>query len=214
MNPDAIKARVVALLAETQGPAGMELQNRLYHGATTVLQAVYGRDSSQERDLRASIDRLTKVGHPGTGSFINSAIGLIRGTLQAIEAELASGFVGSLQSAITADVLSDLVKLSRAVFEEAGDAAKNVAAVLAAAAFEDCLRRLSGLKGLPHQEKLADVVTALKDSGVLQGAQVGVAQSYLSFRNRALHAKWTEIDRPEVSSILGFTEELLIKHFA
>ena len=67
---------------------------------------------------------------------------------------------------------------------------------------------------MPHHEKLADVVTALKERDVLQGSQVGIAQSYLSFRNRALHAKWAEVDRPEVASVLGFTEALLVKHFS
>ncbi|KAB2960461.1 MAG: hypothetical protein F9K13_05220 [Candidatus Methylomirabilis oxygeniifera] len=122
--------------------------------------------------------------------------------------------LGSLRDAVTSEVLSDLIKLARTVSDEGGEATKNVAAVLAAAAFEDSLRRLAASAGLPHQEKLADVVTALKEKDVLQGAQVGIAQSYLSFRNRALHAKWTEVDRPEVASILGFTEALLVKHFS
>jgi hypothetical protein len=87
-----------------------------------------------------------------------------------------------------------------------------VAAVLAAAAFEDILRRLTEVNGIPHHEKLADVHTALKDVGVLQGAEVGIAQSYLSFRNRSLHAQWSDVDRPSINSVLAFTEQMILKH--
>lgn len=108
--------------------------------------------------------------------------------------------------------MTDLVKLARAVLEEANDDAKNVAAVLTAAAFEDMVRRLADLRGGKETEKLADVLIWLKNTGVLQGSEVGIAQSYLSFRNRALHAKWSEVDRPSVESVLAFTEQIILKN--
>ena len=94
------------------------------------------------------------------------------------------------------------------VLDESGDDAKNVAAVLAAAAFEDTFRRIANKHGVPVGEKLADIITELKKQQLIQGAQVGIAQSYLSFRNRALHAKWSEIDRTAVHSVLAFTEAI------
>jgi len=213
MDANAIGARLDALLKEAAGESSLTRQNELLHGTLTLLQALYGPESSQERELRGSLERIADKAHRLTGTTVHDSVSLIKGSLQAMKAEVDAGFLGSLRRSITADVLSDLVKLARAVFAEAGESSKDVAAVLAAAAFEDCLRRLADSRALPHQEKLAEVVTQLKDAQVLQGAQVGVAQSYLAFRNRALHAKWTEIGRPEVSSVLGFTEELLLKHF-
>jgi len=85
---------------------------------------------------------------------------------------------------------------------------------LTAAAFEDTIRRLAAKEGIAHYDKLADTLEELKMKGILQGAQVGVAQSFLSFRNKALHAKWAEVDMPSVQSALAFTEQLLLKHFA
>ena len=75
------------------------------------------------------------------------------------------------------------------------------------------MRKLSDLKGLPEHERLQDVLIALKDAGVLQRTEVTTAQAYLSFRNQALHAKWSEVDRPVVQSALGFTEQIILKHF-
>ncbi len=59
--------------------------------------------------------------------------------------------------------------------------------------------------------KLADVLEALKRSGVLEEAQFTIAQSYLKFRNDALHADWEKIERESVASILGFTETLIMR---
>jgi hypothetical protein len=86
--------------------------------------------------------------------------------------------------------------------------------VLAAAAYEDTLRRLADIRGLPHQDKLADVVTALKADGSLTGPQVTFALAGLKFRNDAMHAQWNGIERSSVVGIVGFVRELLTKHFA
>jgi hypothetical protein len=111
-------------------------------------------------------------------------------------------------------VLSDLLSVAKAALKEPGDGAKNVAAVLTAAAFEDVLRRLASVRGLPHTEHLQDVVTALKNAGALKGAEVSIAVGYLPFRNKALHANWADVDRPGVHSVAAFAEQLLTMHFS
>ncbi len=58
------------------------------------------------------------------------------------------------------------------------------------------------------------MIGRLKDSGLLVAPQLGIALGYLNFRNRALHAQWDTIDRSSVSAVLGFVEELLLKHFS
>jgi len=214
MDENAIKVRLSALLRDSEGSKDYETQNRMHQGTIGLLNVLYGRDSSRERELGNALARIAKAHpYPSSTMCVEPSISLLRGVLQSIQADVDAGLLGSLRNTVTGDVLSDLIKLAKSVSDEGGEASKNVAAVLAAAAFEDSLRRLAASAGLPHQEKLSGVVIALKERDVLQGSQVGIAQSYLSFRNRALHAKWAEVDRPEVASILGFTEALIIKHF-
>lgn len=213
MNVSAIGARVDALLAMTQQQASMLLQNTLYHGTLGVMHALYGPNSSQERDLCTYIERLPEKSHPSYPHIISQSIAAIAGALVSIKGELESGFLGSLRAGIAGELLTDLLKLARAVLDQGGDEAKNVAAVLAAAAFEDMVRRLADLNELPQDEKLADVLTALKSAGVLQGAEVGIAQSYLGFRNKALHARWSEVDLPAVQAVLAFTEQIILQRF-
>lgn len=49
--------------------------------------------------------------------------------------------------------------------------------------------------GVIGKDNLSDVLKKLKEVGVMQGVQVGIAQAYLSFRNHALHANWNKIER-------------------
>ncbi len=67
---------------------------------------------------------------------------LAAGTLINVLAELDAGLIGSLKQQAAAEVLTDFVALSRAALAEKGEDAKNVSAVLVAAAFEDTIRRL------------------------------------------------------------------------
>jgi predicted short-subunit dehydrogenase-like oxidoreductase (DUF2520 family) len=119
-----------------------------------------------------------------------------------------------LRHQVTGEVLTDLIQLSRAALEQQGDGAKNVAAVLAAAAFEDTIRRMgTSLAGVVGKDDLSEVLKKLRDAGAIQAPQVSIAQSYLNLRNHALHANWERIGRESIHSVLSFTEQLLIKHF-
>ena len=213
MDITLLKSRVDSLLTSFSQPSTIELQNTLYLGTVSVMQAVYGPNSSQERDLRTYIEKLREKSHPANQMVIADSISAIKGALCSIKSEIDCGFVGTLRATLTGEVLTDIIKLTRAVLEEKGDDAKNVASVLAAAAFEDTIRKLADIKKCGVAEKLSDLLIRIKDAGVLQGAEVGIAQSYLSFRNRALHAKWIEVDRPSVESVIAFIEQIILKHF-
>jgi hypothetical protein len=95
------------------------------------------------------------------------------------------------------------------------EAAKNVSAVLIAAAFEDLIRRMgSELAGVVGRPKLEEVITAFENAAFLKGGEVGTAQSYLKFRNESLHADWAKVQGSQVQSCIGFIEALLVKHFS
>ncbi len=212
MDISLLKARVDGLLSKAKGGDKGEVLTEIYHGAIGVMRALYGQDSSQEKALETYLRTLRDKYPPLSVTGTESSCKAVVGVLTSIKEELDSGFLGSLRATIVGDVMTDFIKLARKALEESGDGAKNVAAVLAAAAFEDVFRKVADLKGVSHKEKLTDVLIALKDLGVLQGPEVGIAQSYLNFRNRSLHAQWNEVDRPAIESILGFSEQMILKH--
>ncbi len=187
---------------------------QLSQGCTSLLSLVYGPKSAQLEQFKNSLGDInaSSVGHGFKGQQIGQAA---QGTLKNLKREIEAGLTGSLRHQITGEVLTDFIQLARTVLEESGDNAKNVAAVLTAAAFEDTIRRMGeNFAGVIGKDDLSEVLNKLKDAGVIQSPQVGIAQSYLSFRNHALHAKWDKIERESIHSALGFVEQLLLKHFA
>lgn len=216
MDEKKIKDRVSGLIElATGGPVSEEACSQVVQGAASLIALLYGARSTQLRAFETALaeerKRTAKDWREGQAASI---AGMVAGALRNVSGELDAGLVGSLRQQVAGEVLADFLSLSRKTLEEAGDQPKNVAAVLAAAAFEDTLRRLGSLHaGTVGGEKLTDVLTALKDSGVLQGPQVAIAQSYLTFRNHAMHAGWEKIQRESVQSVLGFVEQLVLKHF-
>jgi hypothetical protein len=174
--------------------------------ATSMLTAVYGPKSPQLAQFVGDC----KTANVRLGGPFLVALGAIQNVL----AELEGGLILRLRVALAGEVLSDLIRLAKAVLEERTATSQNVGAVLVAAAYEALIRRMSEeFAGVVDRPKLEEVIGRLKDAGILQGAQVGIAQSYLKFRNDALHADWKNIDRTQAESCLAFIESLLSKHF-
>jgi hypothetical protein len=213
MNQQQIQKRIADLLAPGTGTQGKAIAgHEIFQGALSLMSLVYGAQSPQLKDL-------TEKGMSLSTRFSSDALGqqlslLGRGSLRNLSAEIEAGLIGSIQRSVTGEVLTDFLQLSRAALNEPGEDAKNVAAVLSAALFEDTLRRIATENGLPHIDKLQDVLTELKNRQLLQGTQVGIANSYLNFRNSSLHAQWERVDRESIASVLAFIEQLLLKHFS
>ena len=120
----------------------------------------------------------------------------------------------SLERRVTSDVLSDLAQLAGAALNAAGDGAKNVAAVLAPAAYEDMLRRIAKEHaGVIGQDRLETVIGKLKEAGLLVAPQVSIAQGYLPFRTTCSMLNGTRSNAPLWKG-LALAQELLLKHFS
>lgn len=209
MEEAVIKKRVDALLASREEPTIYSVQ-KLLQGALALMIAVYGHESEQITTLQEHVN--SRAGN--APFFHKSQYNAIRGALENLRDEIEAGMIGSLQKRMTGEVLTDFIQLTRAALDQNRGDGKNVAAVLAAAAFEDTIRRMGAtLAGVIGRDDLEKIINTLKEKGVLQSPQLGIAQSYLSFRNHALHANWEKIEKEAVVSVLGFVEQLLLKHF-
>src|SRR5437879_4680124 len=101
MDLETLRKRVDALLAL---PDRDDLRTRelVYQGTIGIMNALYGSGSPQVKELGATLVRL---GHPASSA--DMALHVLKGALLSIKGEIDSGFVGSLQARITADVLTD-----------------------------------------------------------------------------------------------------------
>lgn len=209
MNKENILSRINSILDTSSSETDSIYE--LFNGTLNLLILFHGENSQV---VNFFITEFSKCKNQDSAYGGTNRISLIRSTVKSLKSDFEANLIGSLQGTITGEVLTDFLQLARVTLEENGDNAKNVAAVLSAALFEDTIRRLAIYNGIPRIEKLADVLTELKNKNILNGTQVGVAQSYLTFRNKSLHAEWDKVGRETVASVLAFSEQLLLKHFS
>ena len=114
---------------------------QLPHGGVSLLSLVYGEDSIQVKHFRARLADISRQ-HENHIRRENAISNEAIGALKNLKREIEAGLTGSLRQQVTGEVLTDFIQLARAVLNQQTDGAKNVAAVLAAAAFEDTIRRM------------------------------------------------------------------------
>jgi hypothetical protein len=216
MDKAVILARIIELLALPM-PQTSDLQSNasdLLQGATTLLALTHGQKSPQLSAFEAQIaSAQSQEAHWTFRATELRSISL--GALRTLKREVETGLIGNLRLEVTGEVLSDFLQLAKSSLDEGTEDGKNVSAVLTAAAFEDLIRRMgSAFCGIETRDELHKIVVALKNSGVLVGAQFGTVQAQLQFRNDALHADWQKIDAMGVKTVMLLVQELLLKHFS
>lgn len=191
---------------------GWEASPQLCHFATSMLAFFYGPSSPQ---MHAHQDYMSSLQKKGTGSHTSDQYEHCTGVVKGTVAEIKAGLIRNTRTEVEGEVLSDLIGMAKEILSDSSDTATQVAAVLTAASFEDTMRRLAAEKtSLSGRPKLEAVITSLKDAGILKGGEVGVAMSYLKFRNDSLHADWKQVQRSQVDSCVAFIESMLLKHFS
>lgn len=187
-------------------------------GTLSLALVVYGssdRETPQVHTLMQAAQRARDEKRSVAFAFGETVWPVVQGSLRAMKADVEAGIVGQIERRAVGEVIADMLGLAKEALSDGSDGARNVAAVLTAAAFEDTVRRLgSSSAGVQDRPDLADVLMALKNARVLVGAPLTTAQSYLKFRNDALHADWTKLTPAVIASCLSFTEGLLLQHFA
>jgi len=179
--------------------------------ATSMITAFYGPDSPQMKTFRETTESIYKQ----KGGVQPSLSEHVKGTITNIKAEIAAGLIGSVRALLVGEIIAELLALGKEILADRSEAAKNVSAVLVAAAFEDLIRRMGAeFAGVGGRPRLEEVINALKQKDVLKGGEPTTALGYLKFRNDSLHADWENVQRSQTESCLAFVEALLLKHFS
>jgi len=109
------------------------------------------------------------------------------------------------------EISGDFVALAK---ESLREGQKDVAAVLSCAALEDALKNYAIQYSLQVEDKsMHEVVSALKSKGLVSGAQKALLNAMPKIRNYAMHANWDKITPEDVGSVIGFVEQMLLRHF-
>jgi hypothetical protein len=182
-----------------------QLWNSWITSALNIVKASFGPDSVHFDQLQKAIE--SESVH-GTSYCVESG----KGAFLSAKSDFEGGYISTLEQGIAGEVFGSLLNSARAALKEGF---KDSAAVLAAAAFEDSLKKIGTLHGLDvAEQELGNVIGALKANQLLQGGAGKLADRYLNLRNSAMHANWEKITEEEVGGLIGFVEQLLIKHLS
>jgi hypothetical protein len=204
---ELVLAMDATVLPPTSRPGQSGLNTQQWHqwatSALHLLELCFGQDSVPYARLSKAIQN-----SPTIAFMLASS----RGTFLAAKEDFDGGYVSGLAQGIAGEVFANLLNSARAALDEGY---KDSAAVLASAAFEDSLKKISALHGLPVAEaELGNVIGALKAQQLLQGGSAKSAERFQNLRNWAMHANWPKITAEEVGSLIGFVEQLLLKHLS
>jgi len=148
----------------------------------------------------------------GEGSGGDTHVRTLNALFLSAKEDFEGGYVFDVDLRVSGEVFGDFVTLARQALSEGN---KDVAAVLACAALEDALKRFALISGLQVGDKsMQEIVNALKSEGLVAGAQKSLLDAMPRIRNFAMHAEWSKISEPDVSSVLGFVEQFLLSKFA
>jgi hypothetical protein len=168
--------------------------------ALHLIERSFGSDSTLFSDIQNAITSDYNDGIPWAAQAA-------AGVLAAAQDNYNRGFATSLDQRISGEIFGDLLDSARVALKEGY---KDSAAVLAAVAFEDSLKKIGALKGLNIAGKeLYDLVNLLKANQILTGNSGQVAGNFVKTRNAALHAEWSKITEAEVGSLIALVQGLI-----
>lgn len=162
--------------------------------ARNLLEMTFGAQSHMTQ-------RFVEIADPQKGSD-TYALQCARGHFAGAAEEFNRGFLRSVRKEISDEFVVDLCLRAELLLEEGH---LEPAAVLTAAAAEDCFRTKADQNQLYKEgNTLSDNINALKGAGLLSGAPAKIAGSLPKFRNAALHADWKATSEVEVRTVCAF----------
>src|SRR5260370_11029235 len=171
MNKSVILARINELLSLPMDRDYASDASRLTQGTITLLALTHGQKSPQ---LSAFETDIASAQANEANSMVRAMVvrSIASGALRNLKGEVETGLIGNLRLEITGEVLGDFLILAKSSLDEGTEEGKNVSAVLAAAAFEDVIRRMGAtFCGIQTRDELHKIVVALNSARVLMGAQ-------------------------------------------
>ena len=192
---------------EVSGMGGRYVPSGQWEGwatsAENLILAVYGASAPHYVNFRAAYTNCR-----GGESEVNR----LRALFGSAKEDFEGGYVFNVEMRISGEIFGDFVALAR---QSLSEGQKDVAAVLACAALEDAIKRLAQSGGIATDGKtMTDLVNALKSAGLVAGAQKSLLDAMPRIRNMAMHAEWGKLTEPDVSSVLGYVEQLLLSKFS
>jgi len=175
--------------------------------ALSFIEMVYGREHSHYREFDAKV--------ADVGDYhMEYAVGI----LTAIQTELATGWLTTTGSLVSAEIFSDFLEMAGYLLTEGY---KDAAAVMIGGVLEEHLRQLArkaGIKveelkdGKPTPRKVESLNADLYTGGIYSKLDNKGVTAWLDLRNKAAHAKYSEYGHEQVAVMLTGVQDFLTRN--
>ena len=211
LNPEHLLSRIDELLKLKYSEEGFDVVGEVYAGTVSLASQIWGESGAYvltTKQLREDMHKSNWISNAKAKFTVTQCHGILR----SMASDIRGGRLGSLRLEYQGQVFADFLNAAKHALNENR---KDVAAVLAAAALEDTLKRYAEAKALDVEDtELSNVVNALKGAGLLSATQGTLLKGMVQFRNKALHAEWTKIETTEVQTVIAFLGEFLATKFS
>ena len=209
MNHEIVLQRIDGLLNPPDDNTRPDFEE-IYCGTLSILQILYGENSTMQSSFLKSAEQIRKTCGLNVMSLSRQIFHLSLGALTSAKKDVEFGLLVNIKKKAAAEVYADFIAMAKSAIE---NGYKDVSAVMSAAALEDSLKKYATLNGLNVDDKdMSEVINALSSASLLGGPQLKIVRSHLTLRNKAMHAEWSQIDTPEVKSLIAFTEEFVLRN--
>jgi hypothetical protein len=124
--------------------------------------------------------------------------------------EIEGGLLTTIENHAIAVTFDDFLDHGAEYFKRGR---KDEAGVIAGIVFEDTIRRICRVLGIPEKGvALETLITELAKQDVLTGLKAKRARAAAGLRTSAAHARWEEIDLGDVAPVIELTRELIAAH--
>lgn len=173
---------------------------------STLLNTMLG-DSARGREMVKQLENRASSSKTSTKS---STLTYIAGTLHGLKNDYENGYLDSLEKKVVASISSDYLTQVDMLLGEGKSAQLGhiPAAVLCGAVLEDAIRRLCERQSISIRKrgggfkKLTTMIDELQKDNALSSTKRDRLQSWAKLRNSAAHARFDEVDRHEVETMI------------
>lgn len=178
----------------------------IYNGTISVLEKVYGKNSSPLNELLQIASNILSVEFKsvdgGNALLLKSIIGILSSLNLEIENRL------SLEKRASKEMLINFfISYSKDQFIKGN---LDISSVLGFAALEDSLKLIAEINGLDVAKKsMVQVVNAINSKGLIDKCTFTLLGNYAQMRNSVFHANWESFDKSEIENLIRFTSQFL-----
>ncbi len=181
---------------------------------TAGLNAIH-RALGASNPLTQRIEAVVKGCSPRS---LYSAVPHVGGALKALQNDIRSGYITSVQELIHSSVFSDFLEMAEHLLSEGY---KDPSATLIGGVLEEHLRKLCDKNGIDieflnasgdSRPKKADTLNAdLAKAGVYSSLDQKSITAWLDLRNKAAHGRYSEFSKEQVELLLQSVRDFLVR---